>query len=117
MADFIGVMSSIGACLNNVNASTNDSMAEPIEKVAKKLDELKIEYIKKNIFDGMQLVFPWCEADVVCHSGSYGGKAKLMEVYGNALLTDEELEEDAVKGYLTVDDVVERVTKAWKNVE
>lgn len=48
-----------------------------------------------------------CEFDVICHKGSYGYEEGLLEIMG--LLTEEEAEEDSVLGYLSAEDVIERI--------
>ena len=45
------------------------------------------------------------------NAGSYGNEKDLIEICG--LLTDEELEEDSVKGYLTAEDVFNRIKEHW----
>lgn len=48
-----------------------------------------------------------CEFDVICHQGSYGYEEGLLEIMG--LLTEEEMEEDRVLGYLSAEDVIKRI--------
>jgi hypothetical protein len=50
-------------------------------------------------------------SDAVCHDGSYGRQDGLLELMG--LLTEEELEEDGVLGWLTAEQVFERWHKHW----
>lgn len=52
--------------------------------------------------------------DAICHYGSYGYEKGLLEIYGD--IVDEEYAED-VNGWLTADDVIERVEKNEKNIE
>lgn len=51
--------------------------------------------------------------DAVCHEYSYGGNRGLLEVMEqtgkNYVLTDEERECDDVLGYLTAEDIIERL--------
>lgn len=47
--------------------------------------------------------------DVICHTGSYGGKDGLLEIMG--LLTEEEELHDDVAGYLTAENVLSRIIK------
>ena len=51
-------------------------------------------------------------SDAICHNGSYGRQDGLLEMTG--LLTEEELEEDGVLGWLTAEQVFERWQKHWK---
>lgn len=47
--------------------------------------------------------------DAICHAGSYGHEAGLLEIMG---LTDSE-EIGDVQGYLTAEDVFHRIFKHW----
>lgn len=52
--------------------------------------------------------------DVICHEFSYGWNKGLLEIMG--LLTDEEAEVDSVVGYLTSNEVFERIFEHyWAN--
>lgn len=42
--------------------------------------------------------------DVICHYGSYGYSAGLLEIYGNIVHG-----EDIVEGWLTADEIIERL--------
>ena len=49
---------------------------------------LALELVKKDIpftcdksYDGLQLRFPWCDGDIICHSGSYGHEVGHIESY------------------------------------
>ena len=65
--------------------------------------------------DGWQLWYPdvdhpdHCVMDAIEHMGSYGKESDLLEIMG--LLTPEEAEHDVVAGYLTAEDVFERIKK------
>ena len=73
-----------------------------IEKLAKGLEEKGIMYISHPLYDGFQIVTDkW---DAVCHSGSYGHEQGLLEIMGNIVRGD-----DAVEGYLTAEDILERL--------
>lgn len=87
----------------------------PIDKLASLLDEEGVEYVKRPLFDGFQIILPWCEADVICHSCCYGGKNGLLEIQGPALFKQEEPYKDDVLGRLTVEDVFERIKAANTN--
>lgn len=93
---------------------TKKKCSQRILELAVMLDKEKIPYEKRNLFGEIdQLYFDWCGADVVCHPGSYGGPSGLFEVMGYCLLRPEELEDDEVKGYLTIEDAFERIKNAW----
>lgn len=65
---------------------------------------------------GFQLIYPPVDnsrdrlCSVVEHASSYGSNKNLLEIKG--LLTAAEAEYDTVAGYLTADDVFERIRKA-----
>ena len=44
--------------------------------------------------------------DVICHEGSYGYRDGLLEAYGDIVEVD-----DTVEGYLTAQDIIERIEK------
>ena len=50
--------------------------------------------------------------DVICHQYSYGGRDGLLEIMG--LLTEEEAEYDSVVGYLTAEDVFNRIKNHYE---
>ena len=47
--------------------------------------------------------------DAICHSGSYGHNEGLLEIMGNIVRVN-----DSVEGWLTADDVIERIEEANK---
>lgn len=52
--------------------------------------------------------------DAVCWPGSYGFKEGLLEIMGD-ILTPEDREYDSVVGFLTAEDVIERIKlKSYK---
>lgn len=56
-----------------------------------------------------------CDWDVICNYGSYGFEDGLLELMGT-LVTEEEYEYDSVVGYLTAEDIIERLeTKNFSN--
>lgn len=61
-----------------------------------------------------QLWYPnynYAVMDAICHKYSYGGKEGLIEIMG--LLTEEEAEYDDVIGYLTPENVFERIARHY----
>ena len=102
-------------------------MSEAITKLSNKLTRLSIPH--KNMGDGILFYEPrvahvfysriqyegkWSEADVISKEGSYGYEDGLYEIRGIDLMTPEECAEDDVVGYLTMEDVVQRIVKAYK---
>ena len=51
--------------------------------------------------------------DVIYHYGSYGYNQNLLEIMG--ALTEEEQEDDSVKGYLTAEEVFKRFKYCYEN--
>ena len=47
--------------------------------------------------------------DAICHPGSYGYEHGLLEIYGN--IVDYEKDGDSVAGWLTADDIIQRLQK------
>ena len=77
-----------------------------------------IPHVIRRNFDGWQVCYPTirraedCVMDAIQTSGSYGREQDLLEIMG--LLTPEEEEHDSVAGYLTAEDVFERIKKHWE---
>ena len=65
-----------------------------------------IKYIVYGKFPGIENIGR-CVCSVVCGHGSYGGNEGLLEIMG--LLTPEEEEQDSVVGWLTAEDVFDRI--------
>lgn len=47
--------------------------------------------------------------DAICHRGSYGAEAGLLEVMGD--IVDEKTIGDTVEGWLTAEDIIRRIDK------
>lgn len=77
-----------------------------IEKLAKGLEERGIKFVSHPLYDGFQIVVKHGKTgwDAVCHSGSYGHEQGLLEIMGNIVRGD-----NAVEGYLTAEDILERI--------
>lgn len=99
----------------------------PIIKLSKRLNELNIPHKLNKVqivfyeprvahicFSRIDYEGKWTEADVICKPGSYGYEDGLFEIKGIDLMTPEECAEDNVVGYLTMEDVITRVVKAYK---
>lgn len=66
-----------------------------------------------------QIRYPKAEINTICSviqcGFSYGGNEDKLEIMG--LLTDEERERDSVAGWLTAEDVFERIKNHYKSKE
>lgn len=96
-----------------INYST-DSNYQEILKLDRMLTDASIPHTLDRLFDGWQVCYPTREQpelvmDAIEHYGSYGKDEDKLEIMG--LLTPDEEEYDSVLGYLTAEDVFERVRK------
>ena len=97
-----------------------------IQKLDKMLTEANIPHCMRSGFlGGYQIVYNGHNVeptekpirqtvcDVIEHTGSYGNEKDLLEISG--LMTEEEMEEhqDTVLGYLTAENVFNRIKKHW----
>ena len=123
------------ALLQQMNANRPKREFNEIKKLDKLLTDANIphEFEEDEILGGGQLVYygpkgkPTPEPGTymgagigaVCsaieNGGSYGNEEDLIEISG--LLTDEEYEENSVKGYLTADDVFKRIKAHWESTK
>ena len=96
-----------------------------IFRLKEMLEKAKIPFVFRNCYDGYQICYPKnndpyaCEKgifDRVCsvieHEGSYGHGRDELEIMG--LLTSEEAMNDEVVGYLTAEDVFQRIENHYK---
>lgn len=93
-----------------------------IERLVSMLDEACIPYERDDDTEYNRLVnvsikrikYP-CNDNFICSAiqGDYtlGGRENLIEIMG--LLTDEEHQYDEVRGYLTADEVFQRIKTDW----
>lgn len=99
----------------------------PIIKLSKRLNELNIPHklnkgqilfyeprVAHFLYSKLKYEGKWSEADIICKPGSYGYEEGLFEIKGIDLMTPEECAEDDVVGYLTMEDVITRIVKAYK---
>lgn len=96
-----------------INYST-DSNYQEILKLDRMLTDASIPHTLDRLFDGWQVCYPTREQpelvmDAIEHYGSYGKDEDKLEIMG--LLTPDEEEHDSVLGYLTAEDVFERIRK------
>lgn len=83
-----------------------------MEKLAAILVANNIPFQTCNCWGTPQICYPNSEhrvCDAICHSGSYGGSKGLLEIMG---LVPEEVG-DTVEGYLTAENVAERIIKHY----
>ena len=79
-----------------------------IHELTRYLDRLDIPYEEpEKLFDGFAVRFPWCEGDVACHFGTYGGRDGLMETYCFSM------DDGDVTGYLHPLEALEIVLHDW----
>lgn len=89
-----------------------DPQYKEILKLDTMLTEAGIPHERIRIFDGWQVCYPskgLCIMDAIEHFGSYGRESDKIEIMG--LLTPKEKENDSVLGYLTAEEVFERIRK------
>ncbi len=93
-----------------------------IFKLKSMLEEnhIPFEWIEHNdLRNGYQICYPGKDGKCVCsvieHSFSYGYEKDLLEIQG--LLTAEEEECDSVLGYLTADNVFQRILSHWEKAK
>lgn len=101
--------------LNRLNESYKE-----IKKLDKMLTEANIPHTMKRFMDGWQVCYPVESEengrvmDAIEHRGSYGHGQDLLEIMG--LLTPEEEQNDSVKGWLTAENVFERIKKHYEQM-
>lgn len=78
--------------------------------------DIKAKESIKERFSRHQIAIPavgadnW-EWDAICHNGSYGYEEGLLEVMGDPVVRKED--GDSVKGFLTADDVIQRLEEYY----
>jgi hypothetical protein len=83
-----------------------------MHELTRLLDRLDIPYEDPvAMLDGQQIRFNWCDGDVICHCGSYGGHSGLLETMGF------EMDNADVTGYLTAMQALEIILHEWNNKE
>lgn len=96
-----------------IDYSTTSNYQE-ILKLDRMLTDASIPHTLDRFFDGWQVCYPTREEpervmDAIEYYGSYGKDEDKLEIMG--LLTPDEEECDSVLGYLTAEDVFERIRK------
>lgn len=96
------------------NMEVNNDYKEILELVRMLVKE-KIKFDGRRLFDGWQIEYPSHEnrvCSVIEHFGSYGNEEDKLEIMG--LLTEDEEEQDSVLGFLSADEVFERIYNHWR---
>lgn len=82
----------------------------PITTIAQELENNNIPYTCLQLWDGLQIRFPWHDGDIACHGGTYGHEIGHVESYcfpwDNPDCTE-----------LTVDEAIELLTDFYKKYE
>lgn len=83
------------------------------------LESAKISFVFSELHGGYHIVYP-ADGERICsvieHDSSYGREKDLLEILG--LMTKKEMKEtqDTVLGYLTAEDVFQRIKNHWKKI-
>lgn len=92
---------------------------QEIIRLENMLKEKNIPYIIRPEFGGYHIIYNGHsknKGSFVCsiieHCGSYGREEDKLEIMG--LLTEEEKQHDSVKGYLTAEEVFDRILRDWE---
>ena len=111
----------VNALIDSLKLQTQINQQSPyqeIRKLMRMLSDYDIPFTANELFDGVQVIYPDTETSqsavcsVIEHFGSYGGKADLLEIMG--LLTEEELKNDTVEGWMTAKEVFKRIHQHFK---
>lgn len=85
------------------------------------LEDAEIPFYLRRNMDGWQICYPVyrpqeeCVCSCIQHFGSYGGTANTLEIMG--LLTPEEHEADSVVGWLSAENVFNRIAAHWRSTK
>lgn len=97
-------------CVGNAKIATIYEFG--MHELTQLLDRLDIPYEDPTeLCSGQQIRFNWCDGDVICHFGSYGGDLGLLETMGFAM------DEGDVSGHLTPLRALEIILHEWNNRE
>lgn len=77
-----------------------------MDKLAGWLTENGIEFTRRPLYGGEQIICDDWEWDAICHNWSYGGNSGLLETMG--AIVDSASVGDEVEGCLTAEEVIER---------
>ena len=82
------------------------------------LEKAGIPFRFSKSFGGYHIEYPnsaYKVCSVIEHDGSYGRRQDLLAIMG--LLTKKEKKEDVVLGYLTAENVFQRIEKHWRKLK
>ena len=88
-----------------------------ILKLKNMLEKAEIPFEFSEIFGGYHITYPSNKfriCSVIEHDCSYGNEQDLLEIKG--LLTKNEKKYDCVLGYLSAEEVFNRIKKNWKKL-
>lgn len=87
-----------------IEPSTYKYDSTEMDKLAKLLTENGVEFTRRRIYNGEQIL---CDHwDAICHEWSYGGASGLLEIMG--AIVDPVVIAESVEGYLTAEEVFEK---------
>lgn len=89
-----------------------------IFKLKDMLERAKIPFKFSELMGGYHIVYPTYGGECICsvieHDGSYGREKDLLEIQGLLTELEEETLEGNVLGYLTAEDVFQRIKNHWE---
>ena len=88
----------------------NEFSTAEMYKLVNLLTQAKIPFEVGEILGTLQVFYPQKKnpiCDAICHAGSYGHEEGLLEIMGL-------VEGDSVEGYLTAEEVFERIKKNYE---
>jgi len=89
-----------------------------ILKLKNMLEKAEIPFEFSELFRGYHIVYPnsqFKECSVIEHDYSYGREKDLLEIKGLMTKKEKKKEKDDVLGYLSAEEVFNRIKKNWKN--
>lgn len=89
-----------------------------IFRLKKMLEKAKIPFDFSTLHGGYHIVYPTDSNKRICsvieHDSSYGREKDLLEIKGLLTELEEETLEDDVLGYLTAEEVFQRIKNHWE---
>ena len=84
------------------------------------LEKAKIPFVFSKVFGGYHIEYPASTGrvcSVIEHDYSYGREKDLLEIQGMKKKKEYKETQDTVIGYLTAEDVFQRIEKHWKSIK
>ena len=84
------------------------------------LEKAKIPFVFSELFGGYHIIYPnnhFRVCSVIEHDFSYGREQDLLEIEGLMTKKEKKKEKDDVLGYLTAENVFQRIEKHWKKLK